>query len=81
LKKKRESEKAIMVRQPTDRIDVWWNLATDQGEPEPGPTKDFSLDEADDLIDAMLRQAPYLRTCPKAARFCQPWVGRPDIVL
>jgi hypothetical protein len=27
---RRESEAAIMVRQPTDRIDVWWNLATEK---------------------------------------------------
>ena len=51
----RESEKAIVVP-PRDRIDVWWNLATELGGREPGLTEDqsvFSLDGADDLIDAL----------------------------
>jgi hypothetical protein len=43
-----------MVRRPTDRIDVWWNLATDHGEPTARPDEQILLDGADDLIDAVL---------------------------
>jgi hypothetical protein len=49
----RESECAIVVPTRRDRIDVWWTLATESGEPSSRTDKQISLDGADNLIDAL----------------------------